>query len=78
MTTGKVSNYTGAAALVDDLPNAQWMLADRGYGADWYRDARQTKVITPCIPGRRSRNVPITYDKRRYRGRSRIEICLAA
>jgi transposase len=28
----------------------------------------------PCIPGRKSRDVPIKYDKRRYRIRSRIEI----
>lgn len=50
------------------------MLADRGYDADWYRDALQVKGIMPCIPGRNSRNVPITYDKRRYRSRSRTEI----
>ena len=74
MTAGQVSDYSGAAALLDDLPKAQWMLADRGYDADWYRDALQAKGIMPCIPGRKSRNVPITYDKRRYRSRSRIEI----
>lgn len=37
MTAGQVSDYTGAAARVDDLPKAQWMLADRGYNAGWYR-----------------------------------------
>ncbi|MET3762269.1 transposase [Sphingomonas sp. UYEF23] len=74
MTAGQVSDYTGAAALLDDLPKAQWMLGDRGYDADWYRDALQAKGITPCTPGRKSRNVPIKYDKRRYRSRSRIEI----
>ena len=52
MTAGQVSDYTGAAALLDDLPKAQWMLADRGYDADWYRDALQEKGIKPCIPGR--------------------------
>ena len=50
------------------------MLDDRGYDADWYRDALQAKGITPCIPSRKSRNVPIKYDKRRYRSHSRIEI----
>ena len=49
------------------------MLADRGYDADWYRDALQTMGITPCIPGRKSRITSIKYDKRRYRSRSRIE-----
>ena len=28
MTAGQVSDYTGAAALLDDRPKAQWMLAD--------------------------------------------------
>lgn len=30
ITASQISNYTGAAALLDDLPKAQWMLADRG------------------------------------------------
>jgi transposase len=74
MTAGQVSDYTGAAALLDDMPKAQWLLGDRGYDADWFRDALQAKGIRPCIPGRRSRNEPVRYDKRRYRRRSRIEI----
>ncbi|RYE72779.1 MAG: IS5 family transposase [Oxalobacteraceae bacterium] len=74
MTAGQVSDYTGAAALLDDLPKAQWLLGDRGYDADWFRDALQAKGIQACIPGRRSRLEPVRYDKRRYRRRSRIEI----
>ena len=74
MTAGQVSDYTGAAALLDSLPKAQWMLADRGYDADWFRDALQEKGITPCIPGRKSRGKVVRYDKRRYRRRNRIEI----
>ena len=74
MTAGQVSDYTGAAALLDEMPKAQWLLGDRGYDADWFRDALQAKGIQPCIPGRRSRNEPVRYDKRRYRRRSRIEI----
>lgn len=62
------------AALLDDLPKAQWLLGDRGYDADSFRNALQAKGIQPCIPGRRSRLEPIKYDKRRYRRRSRIEI----
>jgi transposase len=74
MIAGQVSDYTGAAARLDDLPKAQWLLGDRGYDADWFRDALEAKGIQPCIPGRRSRNEPVRYDKRRYRRRSRIEI----
>ncbi|WP_285295442.1 IS5 family transposase [Aureimonas altamirensis] len=74
MTAGQVSDYTGAAALLDSLPRAQWLLGDRGYDADWFRDALQARGITPCIPGRKTRTEPIRYDKRRYKRRNRIEI----
>ena len=74
ITAGQVSDYTGAAALLDELPKAKWLLADRGYDADWYRDALQAKGITPCFPGRKSRNKTVKYDKRRYKRRNRIEI----
>jgi len=47
LAAGQISDYTGAAALLDDLPMAQWMLGDRCYCADWYRDALQAKGITP-------------------------------
>ena len=70
----QVSDYTGAAALLDSLPKAQWLLADRGYDADWFRDALREKGIKPCIPGRKSRTKPVKYDKRRYKRRNRIEI----
>ena len=74
VTAGQVSDYTGAAALLDSLPRAQWLLGDRGYDADWFRGALQAKGVTPCIPGRKSRTDPIRYDKRRYKRRNRIEI----
>jgi transposase len=48
--------------------------SDRGCDADWFRDALEAKGVQPCIPGRRSRDEPVIYDKRRYRRSSRIEI----
>ena len=39
MTAGQVSDYSGAAALLSSLPKAEWLPADRGYDADWFRDA---------------------------------------
>jgi transposase len=65
MTAGHVSDYTGAAALLDSLPRAQWLLSDRGYDADWFRDALEAKWIAPCILGRKTRTEPVRYDKRR-------------
>ncbi len=70
MTAGQVSDYTGAAALLSGLPSADWLLTDRGYDADWFREALKDKGIMPCIPGRKSRGKPVKYDKRR----NRIEI----
>lgn len=43
MTAGQISDYTGAAALLDSLLKAQWMLADRGYWVDGYSG----RVVVP-------------------------------
>ena len=74
MSAGQVSDYTGAAALLGSLPKAGWLLADRGYDADWFREALKDKGIKVCIPGRKSRKKAVKYDKRRYKRRNRIEI----
>lgn len=74
VTAGPVSDYTGAAAMLRSLPQAEWMLADRGYDADWFRDALKDKGIKACIPGRKGRKKAIGHDKRRYKRRNRIEI----
>ena len=50
------------------------MLADRGYDAAWFRKALLEKGITPCIPPKKNRKEPITYDKELYKQRHKIEI----
>lgn len=74
ITAGQVSDYIGARALLNRLPKVKWLLGDRGYDADWLREALQDKGISACIPGRKQRKTPVKYDKRRYKRRSRIEI----
>ena len=74
LSEGQMSDYKGAALMIDAFLKAKASLADRGYDADWFREALKDKGITPCIPGRKSRGRPITYDKRRYKRRNRIEI----
>jgi len=74
LTAGQVSDHTGAAPLLGSLPAAEWMIADRGYDADWFRDALKDMGIRPCIPGRRSRGKAVRYDKRRDKGHNGIEI----
>ena len=77
LTAGQRSDYIGARALLNGLPPAEHMLADRGYDADWYREASEDKGITPSIPSRKNRKVPIPYDESRYRKRHKIENSLA-
>ena len=74
ITAGAVSDYTGAAALLSSLSTADWLIADRGYDAAWFREALVGKGIRPCIPGRKSRGKPVPYDRRRYKRRNLIEI----
>ena len=50
------------------------MLADRGYAADWFKEALKDRGIKPCIPGRKSGAKPVEHDTRRYKRRNRIEI----
>jgi transposase len=73
LTAGQRSDYIGARALLSSLPPANHMLADRGYDADWYREALEDKGITPCIPSRKGRKTPIPHDELRYRKRHKIE-----
>jgi transposase len=74
VTAGQVSDYIGARALLSSLPNVDGLLGDRGYDADWFRDALNDKGIRACIPGRTQRKTAVKYDKRRYKRRNRIEI----
>jgi len=60
--------------LLSSLPDVDWLLGDRRYDANWFREALKDKGIRACIPGRKQRNNPVRYDKRRYKRRNRIEI----
>jgi len=68
----RVSDYIGVRALLSSLPNVDWLLGDRGYGADWFTEALEDKGMRACIPGRKQRNTPVKYEKRRYKRRSRL------
>ena len=74
ITAGQVSDYTGSAAVLDDLPNTKRMLADRGCEADWFRDVFQAKNIKPGILRHKSSSILVKYYKRHYKRRNRIEI----
>jgi transposase len=73
LSAGQVSDYHGARALLGTLPKAKVLLADKGYDADWYRDALRHIGIVPCIPSRRNRKTQSAHDKTLYKQRHKIE-----
>lgn len=58
VTAGQVSDYIGERALVSSLPKVDWLLGDRGYDTDWFREALQDKWIRACIPAESSERKP--------------------
>ena len=68
-----MSDYKGAALMIEAIPNAKVLLADKGYDADWFREALTERGITPCIPPKSNRKTSIPFDKTLYRLRRKIE-----
>ena len=73
LTEGQVSDYRGAATVLPALPDADVLIADRGYDSDWFRAALAGQGIVPCIPGRKNRKQAIEYDAGLYKQRNHIE-----
>lgn len=73
LTEGQMSGFKGAALLLDALPRARTLLADRGYDADWLGKVLAERGIAACIPSKANRKIPIPHDSSFYRQRHRIE-----
>ncbi len=73
LSEGQMSDYKGAAPMVDALPRAKALLGDRGYDADWFLTALADRGIIACIPSKANRKMPIPHDTVLYRQRHRIE-----
>ena len=73
LSAGQTSDYIGARAMLASIPQASSLLADRGYDADWFRNALTERGISPCIPSRKGRLTHIPHDPALYRLRHRIE-----
>lgn len=73
LSEGQMSDYKGAALIVNALPEANALLADKGYDADWFRDALTKRGLKVCIPSKANRKVPISHDVTLYRKRHKIE-----
>ena len=48
------------------------MLGDKGYDADWFRNALIAKGSTPCIPSKANRKVHIPHDQALHRQRHKV------
>ena len=73
LSEGQMSDHKGARLVLDKLPAADVLIADRGYDSNWFRDALSEKGIKACIPSTKSRKQPIPHDAQRYRRRHKIE-----
>lgn len=73
LSEGQMSDYKGAALMLDALPPAKQLLGDKGYDADWLRQALAARGITACIPSKSNRKTPIKHDPVLYRQRHKIE-----
>lgn len=73
LTEGQTSDYDGAALMLAAIPKAPVLIADRGYDADWFRNALRRKGIAPCIPSKSNRKIAIAHDRTIYRQRHKIE-----
>jgi transposase len=72
ITAGQLSDIGQAEALVgSDL--CEYLLADRGYDSDPFRQSLEGKEIIPVIPGRKNRVEKIEYDEYTYKERNAVE-----
>ena len=73
LSEGQMSDYKGAALMIDAFPKAKSLLADKGYDADWFRAELEKRRIKACIPSRAGRKKPIHHNAKLYRQRHKIE-----
>ena len=73
LTEGQASDYRGAEAILPAMPDADILIADKGYDSDRFRQALAERRIKTCIPGRANRKRPIEYDPKLYKQRNLIE-----
>lgn len=73
LSEGEMSDHKGACFVLDALPTASHLIADRGSDSGWFREQLEARGIEPCIPSSHSRKVSYDYDKALYRQRHKVE-----
>ena len=59
--------------LTPYIPKACYVLADKAYDANYWRESLKTQNIKPVIPNKSNRKSPHPFDRKRYKGRNTIE-----
>jgi transposase len=72
LTGGEVHDMKKAAELISSY-NCEYLIADRGYDSDDLRATLRNAGITPVIPGKKNRVVPVEYDHVIYKERNKVE-----
>jgi putative transposase len=73
LSESQTNDHKTAAAVIDTLPQANHLLADRAYSSAAFRQALSLRGITPCIPPHAKHKLQHSYDPVLYRQRHRIE-----
>ncbi len=73
LSEGQMSDFKGAALMIGAFPKAKAVLSDKGYDADWFREALAKRKIAACIPSKANREVHVPHHVVLYRQRHKIE-----
>lgn len=73
LAEGQANDHKTASAVIEDLAQANALLADRAYSSATFRQALVERGIRPCIPPYARHRVQHSYDPILYRLRHRIE-----
>ena len=72
LTAGQVHDIKSAKDLISGL-SFDYLLADKGYDADWFRSLIAQAEAEAVIPSNRSRSQAIPYDEDIYKERNLVE-----
>ena len=73
LTEGQANDHRAAAVLIEKLPPAHYLLADRAYSSVAFRTGLVERGIAPCIPSHAGHRIQHSYDPVLYRQRHKIE-----
>ena len=68
-----MSDHKGARLVLDALPPAKALIADRGYDSNWFRAGARRQRHRALHPVEQEPQDPLPYDKVLYRQRHKVE-----